>query len=164
MRLLSSVPMPEHRSADRSSICAHAWQSLGTCPVALLGDGGRSVGARCNVCCRMRHRQLGGQGQHCGRQSSCAVSDRRRWTGWRSPRSRRLILLVRIFPLRATGGRGSPRRGLYQDARTVSFGELGSECKPCGVAINGKSRFLNVRLGVSPRQDASEEAVRSTSS
>jgi hypothetical protein len=114
--------MPEHRSADRSSICAHAWQSLGTCPVALLGDGGRSVGARCNVCCRMRHRQLGGQGQHCGRQSSCAVSDRRRWTGWRSPRSRRFGLLVRILPLRTKVRRGFPRRGLYQEGDVDDWG------------------------------------------
>jgi hypothetical protein len=91
---------PERRSADRFSVCEHAWQSLGTCRVARLGDGDRSVGVRCSFCCRMSHRQLARRGRSRGRQSSCVAADHRRWTGWRSLRSRRLALWARTSPLR----------------------------------------------------------------
>ena len=40
------------------------------------------------------------QGRNRARRSSYADADRMRWTGWRSPRSRRVALSVRTFPLR----------------------------------------------------------------
>jgi hypothetical protein len=110
LRLLSSAPTLGTRSADRPSACGRGRRSCGTCAVAQLADGDRSVAARCSVCCRMRHRQLGREERNRGRQSSCAAADRRRWTGWRPPRSRRSTLWARISPLRTKGRRGFPRR------------------------------------------------------
>ena len=90
---------PEHRSADRPSACERGRRSCGTCPAARLADGGKRVAARCSAGCRTRHRQLGWQGRHRGRQSSCAAADRKRWTGWRSPRSRHVSFVGENFPI-----------------------------------------------------------------
>jgi hypothetical protein len=106
---------PEPRSAARLSACERGPRSCGTCPAARSVDGDKRVAARCSVRCRIGHRQLARQGRHRARRSSCAAADRRRWTGCRSPHSRRASLLVRISPLRTKHGRGLPRRGFYQD-------------------------------------------------
>ena len=90
----------ERQNVLRSSICGRGRRSSGTCAVAQLADGDRSVGVQCSVCCRTMHRQLAQQGQHRARRSSCDDDDRTRWTDWRSPRSRRFALWARIVPLR----------------------------------------------------------------
>ncbi len=87
----------ERRSVDRPLACGRGPRSSGTCPVARRVDGRRRAPVRCSVRCRIGHRQLVRQGRHGARRSSCAAADRRRWTGWRPPRNRRVALLARIW-------------------------------------------------------------------
>lgn len=65
----------------------------------------------------MTHRQPDRRQRSRGRRSSYADADRMRLTDWRSPRSRRAALSVRISPSRANCGRGVRRPEFYQDAQ-----------------------------------------------
>jgi hypothetical protein len=99
-----------------------------------------------SACCRMRHRQLAGQGRNRGRLASCAAADHRRWTGWRFLRNHRFSLLVKILPLVIEGGRGFRRRGLYQAAK-ASLLILGERAKPHGAVTAVPLAFLGGAAG-----------------
>ncbi len=144
LRLRSSVPMPANVEVLTNFQPVNTVRNLAV--LARLLDAWTDVGVSQRdavFVAASKHRQLGRQGRNRGRQSSCAAADRRRWTGCRSLRNRRVALLVRTFPLRTKGRRGFPRRDCIN---------LGVSEHRCGAISAARTRFRSARRFAGQKQ------------